>query len=69
MQSTTCRTVKELIDTLSQLDQESTPISHEGPFTGVRVIPQESGNVLIASLWNTDEGRDYRSVQNEPLKL
>lgn len=55
-----CRTVAEIITVLGDLDPATIPISHEPPFTGVKVVPQDNGKVYIASLWNTTEGREMR---------
>lgn len=45
----TCRTVKELIEALQRLNQSAVPMAAEPPFTGVRVILQSSGKVLICT--------------------
>lgn len=58
------RTVGELIAILSKLDPNSVPMSHEPPFTGVKVVAQDdSGKVMLASLWNTEEGRAQRAAE------
>lgn len=57
------RTVTDLIAELQKLDSDTIPISHEPPFTGVQIVPQEDGKVYIASLWNSDEGRAYRAAR------
>lgn len=56
------RTVSELVAVLGQLDPNTVPTSHEPPFTGVKVVPQDNGKVYIASLWNTAEGRQMREA-------
>jgi len=43
----TCRTIKELIEALERLDQDAVPMAAEPPFSGVRLILQESGKILI----------------------
>lgn len=60
MTATTARTVIDLIEVLQRLEPGAPVISHEPPFTGVQVVPQEDGSVYIASLWNSDEGRAHR---------
>lgn len=57
------RTVGELIAILSEMDPSAVPMSHEPPFTGVKVVAQDNGKVMLASLWNTDEGRAFRATQ------
>lgn len=57
------RTVDELIAVLSELDPQAVPTSHEPPFTGVKVVLQDSGKVMLASLWNTGEGRELRAAE------
>lgn len=56
------KTVSDLIAELQKLDGATIPISHEPPFTGVQIVPQEDGKVYIASLWNSAEGRAYRAA-------
>lgn len=66
---TICRTVADLIVELSKLPPETIPTSHEPPFTGVKVVPQEGrGKVFIASLWNTDEGRTERATAKAAMR-
>jgi len=55
------RTIGELISILSDMDPNTVPMSHEPPFTGVKVVEQNNGKVMIASLWDTDEGRAQRA--------
>lgn len=62
-----CHTVAELIEFLGELDPNAVVMSHEPPFTGVYVVPQSTGQILIASLHSTDEGKAYRDeVMNKP---
>lgn len=41
-------TIGNLMALLGMFDPHRTPVTIEPPFTGVRVIPQESGSILIA---------------------
>lgn len=43
------KTVAELIEALQQLDQDAILFSTDMPFTGVQLVPQDDGKVLIAS--------------------
>jgi Iap family predicted aminopeptidase len=61
-QNTIVRTAGELIEALKAFDPASKLISHEPPFTGVQLVEQGNGSILLASLWNSDEGRAYRAA-------
>ena len=66
---TICRTVADLIAELSKLPPDTVPLSHEPPFTGIKVVPQEGGGkVMLASLWNTDEGRAQRAAEKASMR-
>jgi hypothetical protein len=56
---TICRTVAELIEALKTLPPDAVPMAQEPPFTGVQVIPQDSGRVYLASLHGTPEAEAY----------
>lgn len=50
------KTVADLIDALSQIDQSAVPHSMDAPFTGVRLVPQNDGKILIAPPPREDKG-------------
>ncbi len=44
---TVYKTVGELIEALKELPADAQPISLHPPFDGVRLVPQDSGHILI----------------------
>ena len=49
----TITNVKELINALEMFHPDAKVISREPPFTGIRLVPQMGGNILIATPENT----------------
>lgn len=61
-QNAIVRTAGELIEALKAFAPACKVISHEPPFTGIQLVEQGNGSILIASLWNSDEGRAHRAA-------
>lgn len=63
MKPVICRNAGELIKALAEFEAGATVFASEPPFTGIKLVPQSNGKLLIASLYDTEEGRAYRDAK------